>query len=191
MMNLSHKASSPSPRAGNSLLAATRSFRGSLISFLPFLKSFSLITVSNEFCIAGPAFHISSRNTTSELGKYPSVARSYISLFFSREIDTGPNISSGVENLDMRYSNDRALRNALFSLRATMLFATPGGPRRIILSPAIAARRDRLISESFSYIFLFISLMRLNILCFISILEYKVNQFFRHLIKRIESYKLF
>ena len=69
MTNRSQSASSPSPLAGNSLLAATRSFRGRCISRLPFLKIFSLITVRSVFWIAGPAFQISSRKTTSAVGR--------------------------------------------------------------------------------------------------------------------------
>ena len=63
---------------------------------------------------------------------------------------TGPKISSGVENLDIRYSNEAALRKAIFSLLATIDFATPGGPSSMMLSPARAASSDRLISVSFS-----------------------------------------
>ena len=39
---------------------------------------------------------------------------------------------------------------AVFNCRATILFATPGGPSRMILSPARAARSDKDISVSFS-----------------------------------------
>ena len=53
------------------------------------------MAVSNEFCMAGPAFHISSRNTTLAVGRYPSMARSYLSNSLSRLILIGPNISSG------------------------------------------------------------------------------------------------
>ena len=69
MTNRSQSASSPSPLAGNSLLAATRSFRGRCISRLPLRKIFSLITVRSVFWIAGPAFQISSRKTTSAVGR--------------------------------------------------------------------------------------------------------------------------
>ena len=146
----SHKASKPSPWAGSSLLAATNSFKGSFNSLSPLRKSFSLITVSNVFCIAGPAFHISSRKTTSAVGKYPSVTHSYLSDSLRRLILTGPNISSGVEKRDIRYSKASALTKASFNRRATMDLATPGGPRSRMLSPARAASKDKLISVSFS-----------------------------------------
>ena len=63
---------------------------------------------------------------------------------------TGPKISSGVENRDIRYSNDRAPLKAHFSRLATIDLATPGGPSRIMLSPASAAHRASAISLSFS-----------------------------------------
>ena len=150
IMKRSQSASSPSPCAGSSLLAATSNFNGSLISLSPLRNSFSLMTVSSVFCIAGPAFHISSRNTTSAVGRYPSMLRSYLSESFNLLILTGPKISSGVENLDIRYSNDFASLNANFSRLATIDFATPGGPSNMMLSPASAARRDKASSVSFS-----------------------------------------
>lgn len=98
----------------------------------------------------GPAFHISSKNTMSAWGRYPSVKRSYLSSFFNLEMETGPNISSGVENRDMRYSNALASLKTIFSRLATILLAVPGGPNRKMLSPAMAARSARLIMCSFS-----------------------------------------
>ena len=100
----------------------------------------------------GPAFHISSKKTTSAVGKYPSVILTYLSSSFRAEMDTGPNISSGVLKRDIRYSKERPFRKADFSLLATMLFAVPGGPSRKILSPATAAKRDRESTCSFSKI---------------------------------------
>ncbi|MDU3909534.1 MAG: hypothetical protein E7G86_07735 [Prevotella bivia] len=67
--NLSHKASSPSSSAGNSLLAAIRAFMGNLIVAEPFWYMRSLMTVSKAFCMAGPAFHISSRKITEASGR--------------------------------------------------------------------------------------------------------------------------
>lgn len=78
------------------------------------------------------------------------MARSYLSFSFNRDMLTGPNISSGVENRDMRYSNDRAPEKAEVSRCATIDLAIPGGPNKIILSPAIAASNAILISVSFS-----------------------------------------
>lgn len=66
---------------------------------------------------------------------------------------TGPKISSGVENRDMRYSKERALAKASFSLLAIIDFATPGGPSSKMLSPERAASSARLISVCLSYIF--------------------------------------
>ena len=166
IMKRSQSASSPSPCVGSSLLAATSNFKGSLISLSPLRNNFSLMTVSSVFCIAGPAFHISSRNTTSAVGRYPSMLRSYLSESFNLLILTGPNISSGVEKRDIRYSNDFASLNADFNRLATIDFATPGGPSRMMLSPASAARRDKANSVSFSYIPLFNSQRSCCILSF-------------------------
>ena len=140
--NLSHSASNPSFSAGNSLLAAIKAFIGSRMILRPFWKIFSLIAVSKAFWIEGPAFHISSRKTTSAVGRKPSTTRSYLSSFFKREIDTGPNISSGVLKRDIRYSNDFPPRKISFNLLATRLFAVPGGPNKNILSPATAHSND-------------------------------------------------
>ena len=85
------------------------------------------------------------------------MTRSYLSDDFSSEIDTGPKISSGVEKRDIRYSKLLALLKAAFSRLATIDFAIPGGPRMIMLSPAMAANSANAISVSFSYIPLFIS----------------------------------
>ncbi len=63
----------------------------------------------------------------------------------------GPNISSGVENRDMRYSKDAAPLKASFNRRATIDFATPGGPNNNMLSPARAAKSARAVSVFFSY----------------------------------------
>ena len=164
MRNRSHSASSPSPWAGSSLLAAISNFNGSLISRLPLRKIFSFSTVRREFCMAGPAFQISSRKTTSALGRYPSVIRSYCSESLSLAILTGPNTSSGVENLDIRYSNELASLKTFLMERAIMDLATPGGPRIRILSPAIAASRANLSSHSLSYTPLLMSAMMLDIL---------------------------
>ena len=101
--------------------------------------------------MAGPAFQISSRNTTSAVGRYPSTIRSYVSSSFSFEMDTGPKISSGVLNLDIRYSKALAPRKASFRRRATILLATPGGPSRKMLSPAMADSSERAMTCSFSY----------------------------------------
>ncbi len=68
-MKRSHNASRPSPRAGNSLLAATSSFSGRRTSCRPLRNSRSLMAVSSVFWMAGPAFQISSRNTTSAVGR--------------------------------------------------------------------------------------------------------------------------
>ena len=114
--------------------------------------------------------HISSRNTTSAVGRYPSTARSYLSDSFRRLMLTGPKISSGVEKRDIRYSNALASTKALFNRRATIDFATPGGPSNKILSPAKAASKDKPISASFSYTPLFISDSSNCIRSFISIL---------------------
>ena len=149
--NLSQSASSPSFSAGSSLLAAISSFMGIFILRLPLVNVFSLMAVNSVFWIAGPAFHISSRNTISADGRYPSITRSYTSSVFRRLILTGPKISSGVENLDMRYSKHEAPTKASFNLRATIDFAIPGGPNKAMFSPAIAASRPSLISNSFSY----------------------------------------
>ena len=70
---------------------------------------------------------------------------------------TGPKISSGVLKRDIRYSKDRASLNADFNRRATIDLATPGGPRRMMLSPASAASKAIASSVSFSYIPLLIS----------------------------------
>lgn len=131
----SHNASSPSSSAGSSLLAAIKAFMGREMVLRPFWKMRSLIAVSKEFCMLGLAFHISSRNTMVEVGKKPSTTRSYLSSFFSSEIDTGPNISSGVLKRDIRYSNATPSLKASFRRRATKLFAVPGGPSRNMLSP--------------------------------------------------------
>ena len=120
--------------------------------------------------MAGPAFHISSRKTTSAVGRYPFTACSYLSDSFKRLMLTGPNISSGVEKRDIRYSNALASTKALFNRRATIDFATPGGPSNKILSPAKAASKDKPISASFSYTPLFISDSSNCIRSFISIL---------------------
>ena len=146
----SHRASSPSPWAGSSFEAATSNFSGKCSSLLPLRNNFSFSTVSSVFCMAGPAFHISSRNTTSAVGRNPSVALSYTSSDLSLAMLTGPNISSGVENLDIKYSNDVAPPKAFFSRRATIDFATPGGPSNKMLSPANAANSARAISVFFS-----------------------------------------
>ena len=69
IINLSYIASSPCPFGGVSLLAATRAFKGTLFSWLPFLYTFSFIIVNNVFNIAGELFHISSKNTKSAFGK--------------------------------------------------------------------------------------------------------------------------
>ena len=58
----------------------------------------------------------------------------------------GPKISSGVENLDIRYSNEEASVKAVFIRRAIIDFATPGGPSRRMLSPERAASKAMLIS---------------------------------------------
>ena len=108
------------------------------------------MAVSNEFCMAGPAFHISSRNTTLAVGRYPSTARSYLSNSFRRLMLMGPNISSGVEKRDIRYSKAFASLNAAFRRRATIDLATPGGPNKRTLSPASAANNDKPNSVSFS-----------------------------------------
>ena len=100
------------------------------------------------------------------------MARSYLSDDFSSAIDTGPKISSGVENRDIRYSKLLAFLNAAFSLLATIDFATPGGPSMMMLSPATAASSDRATSVSFSYIPLFISCSRAFVLSFIVIAKY-------------------
>ena len=171
MRNRSHRASSPSPWAGSSLLAAIRSFNGSLISRLPLRKIFSLSTVRREFWMAGPAFQISSRKTTSALGRYPSVIRSYCSLSLSLAILTGPNTSSGVEKRDIRYSKELASLNTFLIERAIMDFATPGGPRMSMLSPAIAANRASLSSHSLSYTPLLISATILDIFSGIVIID--------------------
>lgn len=63
---------------------------------------------------------------------------------------TGPNISSGVEKRDIRYSNARALANTSFKRLATIDLATPGGPSNKMLSPASEANRESAISFSFS-----------------------------------------
>ena len=63
---------------------------------------------------------------------------------------TGPNISSGVEKRDMRYSKAEALAKASLSRRAIIDLATPGGPSSRMLSPANEASRARAISFSFS-----------------------------------------
>ncbi len=67
--NLSHNASSPSSSLGSSFDAAMSTFMGSLSTREPLRKIRSLRTVSKVFCMAGPAFHISSRNTTSAEGR--------------------------------------------------------------------------------------------------------------------------
>src|SRR5574344_1123914 len=94
---------------------------------------------------------------------------------------TGPKISSGVEKRDIRYSKLCASLKANFNRRAIILLATPGGPNKMILSPAKAANKARAISDSFSYIPLFISLRRTTILSFII---YKFNPY---LILKIEN----
>ena len=66
-------------------------------------------------------------------------------------METGPKISSGVLNLDIKYSKALACLNANFNLRATILFATPGGPNKKILSPAMAESNDKAMTCSFSY----------------------------------------
>lgn len=58
-------------------------------------------------------------------------------------METGPNISSGVLNLDIRYSNALFSLNAYLSLRATKLLATPGGPNRKILSPGNGCQKGK------------------------------------------------
>lgn len=50
----------------------------------------------------------------------------------------------------IRYSNALFSLNAYFSFRATKLLATPGGPNRKILSPAMAANKERAMVCSFS-----------------------------------------
>ena len=50
-----------------------RSFSGTLTVLFPFLNVFSLQIVRSVLSIAGPAFHISSKNAISESGMYPSV----------------------------------------------------------------------------------------------------------------------
>ena len=100
--------------------------------------------------MAGPAFHISSRKTIDAVGKYPFVIRSYVSSSFNFEMETGPNISSGVLKRDIRYSKASASLNASLSLRATKLLATPGGPSRKILSLAMADNRESAMVCSFS-----------------------------------------
>ena len=146
----SYKASSPSPFAGSSLDAAISAFRGTRTVNCPLRYIFSLITVKREFWIAGPAFHISSRKTIDAVGKYPFVIRSYVSSSFNFEMETGPNISSGVLKRDIRYSKASASLKASLSLRATKLLATPGGPNRKILSPAMADNRESAMVCSFS-----------------------------------------
>ena len=145
---LSDEVRSPSPSVGSSLEAAMTAFRGSFISFSPFLYTLSLSTVSKAFCIAGPAFHISSRKTTSAVGKYPSIILSYVSWSLSLLILTGPKISSGVENLLMRYSNPVLFLKAILSRLAIMLLPTPGNPKRNIDSPANELSSDRAIVSS-------------------------------------------
>ena len=58
----------------------------------------------------------------------------------TKEMEMGPNISSGVENLFMRYSNDVEFLKADLSLLAMRDLATLGGPRRNTDSPLIVAR---------------------------------------------------
>ena len=65
-------------------------------------------------------------------------------------METGPKISSGVLKRDIRYSKEHPPSKAIFSLRATMLFPTPGGPSRKTPSPATAANKDKAITWSFS-----------------------------------------
>jgi hypothetical protein len=50
----------------------------------------------------------------------------------------------------MRYSNELEFLNADFSRLAIIDFATPGGPSKIILSPASAANIESDSSLSFS-----------------------------------------
>ena len=68
--------------------------------------------------------------------------RSYLSSSFNLEIDTGPNISSGVLKRDIRYSKAVLWSKASFKRLAIRLLATPGGPRKKILSPEIAESSD-------------------------------------------------
>ena len=100
--------------------------------------------------MAGPAFHISSRRTIVAVGKYPFVMRSYVSSSFNLDMETGPNISSGVLKRDIRYAKASASLKASLSLRASRLLATPGGPYRKMLSPAIADSRESAMVCSFS-----------------------------------------
>ena len=62
----------------------------------------------------------------------------------------GPNISSGVLNLFIRYSNDLPSLNISFILREIRLLATPGGPKKNILSPDKVANSANLIASSLS-----------------------------------------
>ena len=62
----------------------------------------------------------------------------------------GPNISSGVLNLFIKYSNELPSLKISFTLREIRLFATPGGPKKNILSPDKVANRANLIASSLS-----------------------------------------
>ena len=95
--NRSYKALRPLSGSGSSLEAATKTRVGTDCVCCPFLKVRSLIIVNNVFRIADPAFHISSKKTTSDSGKYPLVNRIYCPLSFNSCIDKGPKTSSGVE----------------------------------------------------------------------------------------------
>ena len=67
------------------------------------------------------------------------------------DLPSNENVENSVAvNRDIRYSNAEALRNASFSRRPTILLATPGGPKRKMLSPATAESRARATICSFS-----------------------------------------
>ena len=73
-----------------------------------------------------------------------------MSCSFNLEIETGPNISSGVLKRDIKYSNELPCLNIIFSRRAIILFAVPGGPNKNILSPAKVLSKAKDIICSFS-----------------------------------------
>ena len=108
------------------------------------------MAVSNEFCMAGPAFHISIQEYYTCRRRYPSMARSYLSNSLSRLILIGPNISSGVEKRDIRYSKAFAPFEGSLQSACHHGFGNPGGPSKRTLSPASAANNDKPNSVSFS-----------------------------------------
>mmetsp|Transcript_38990 Transcript_38990/g.124084 ORF Transcript_38990/g.124084 Transcript_38990/m.124084 type:complete len:221 (+) Transcript_38990:1054-1716(+) len=104
--------------------------------------------VSSELRIALLALKISSTNATVAEGRYPSIWRTYWS--FSRpRMERGPKSSSGTEKRVRRRSK-KTPWHTMESLRPSSDLAVPGGPRKRMCSPAMAARSISRTSASLS-----------------------------------------